>query len=183
MSSLPLSIRKQVNNHAANLWKDYYLEHKSRIDDMVSQLQPIKTAKKPVRFDLGPKALSAPTEVNPKQPKRGRFANIGSLSIRTKVTSSRTNIIPRARMSLPTPGRKHRSLSRHSDLPIPAPPEVEPTPPTEVVKSSKGNLYTVEEKKYFSKYISWALHVDPLLTRSQLIEKLAEKVRELIMKT
>ncbi|KAG9314239.1 hypothetical protein JVU11DRAFT_5026 [Chiua virens] len=38
-----------VNNHAANLWKDYYLDHHDRIDLLVSRLaeQP-KTVKKPV---------------------------------------------------------------------------------------------------------------------------------------
>jgi hypothetical protein len=50
------------------------------------------------------------------------------------------------------------------------------------VGSLKGNIYTLEEKKYFSKYISWALQVDPLLTKSELIEKLAKNVREPIMK-
>jgi hypothetical protein len=49
------------------------------------------------------------------------------------------------------------------------------------VKSPQGNLYTVEDKKYFSKYISWALQDDPLLTKAELIEKLAENVRKPIM--
>lgn len=129
---------------------------------MVNQLQPIKTAKKPVRFDLGPKALTAPSETKPKQSKRGRPANVGSSSVHTK--------------SSPDPWRR----KRHSDLPIPPPPKVEQTPPTEIAKSLKGNL-TVEEKKYFSKYISWALQVDPSLTKSELVEKLAENVREPIM--
>lgn len=128
---------------------------------MVNQLQPIKTAKKPVRFDLGPKAL-APSETKPKQSKRGRPANVGSSSVHTK--------------SSPDPWRR----KRHSDLPIPPPPKVEPTPPTDIAKSLKGNL-TVEEKKYFSKYISWALQVDPSLAKSELVEKLAENVREPIM--
>ena len=144
---------------------------------MVDRLRPIKTAKKPVRFDLGPKALSTPSETKPKQPKRG------SLSVHTESGSSRSNVIPRARRSPPIPGRrKHHTSSRRTDLPIPPPPEGEPTPPTEVVRSLKGNLYTVEEKKYFSKYISWALQVDPLLTKSELVEKLAEKVCESVTK-
>jgi len=39
----------QVNNHAANLWKDYYLDHHDRFDLLVSRLaeQP-KTVKKPI---------------------------------------------------------------------------------------------------------------------------------------
>ena len=76
---------------------------------------------------------------------------------------------------------KNHGSSRHSDLPIPPPPKVEPIPPTKVVKTHQGNIYTVEDKKYFSKYISWALQRDPLLTKSELVEKLAEKVRKSIM--
>ena len=140
---------------------------------MVNQLQPTKTAKKPVRFDLEPKG---------KEPEE-RLANATSLSVPLDSGSSRSNI-PLAPGSLPTTGtRRHRGSSRHSDLPIPPPPEVEPIPPTKVVKSARGrgNLYTVEDKKYFAKYISWALHVDPLLTKSNLIAKLAENVRKLIV--
>lgn len=165
-----------VNNHAANLWKDYYLEHKSHIDDLVNQVQPNKTAKKPARFDLGPKTLSTPLGIKPEPPKWRRFTNMGSPSVHTEPGSSRTHSIPRARGG-PTHARpKDRDSYRHSDLPIPPPPEVEPIPPTKVVKSRQGNLYTVEDKKYFSKYISWALQGDPLLTKSELIEKLAENV-------
>ncbi|KAF8507208.1 hypothetical protein F5888DRAFT_1602957 [Russula emetica] len=165
-----------VNNHAANLWKDYYLEHKPHIDDLVNQVQPNKTAKKPARFDLGPKASTPPLGIKPKPPKRRRFTNIENPSVHTEPGSSRSNIFPRARGS-PMPGRhKDRGSSRHSDLPIPPPPEVEPIPPTKVVKSPQGNLYTVEDKKYFSKYISWALQDNPFLTKSVLIERLAENV-------
>lgn len=44
----PLMLLK-VNNHAANLWKDYYLDHHDRFDVLVSRLaeQP-KTVKKPL---------------------------------------------------------------------------------------------------------------------------------------
>jgi hypothetical protein len=106
---------------------------------------------------------------------------MGSPSVHTEAGSSRSNIIARARGG-PTHGRhKDRGSSRLSDLPIPPPPEVEPIPPTKVVKSPQGNLYTVEDKKYFSKYISWALQGDPLLTKSELMEKLAENVRKPIM--
>ena len=96
---------------------------------------------------------------------------MGSLSVHTEPGSSRRSIIR----------DKDRGSSRHSDLPIPPPPEVEPIPPTKIVKSPQGNIYTVEDKKYFAKYISWALQKDPLLTKSELIEKLTENVRKRIM--
>lgn len=45
----PPLICLEVNNHAANLWKDYYLDHHDRFDVLVSRLteQP-KTIKKPL---------------------------------------------------------------------------------------------------------------------------------------
>jgi len=149
---------------------------------MVNQLQPTKTAKKPVRFDLEPKLSSASSEIKGKQAKE-RPATVKSLPVPSESGSFRSNIIPRPPESPPTLGtRKHRGPSRRSNLPIPPPPEVEPTPPTKVVKSVRGNLYTVEDKKYFAKYISWALQVDPSLTKTKLVAKLAENVRESFVK-
>jgi hypothetical protein len=55
-------------------------------------------------------------------------------------------------------------------------------PPKRVVKDSRGNRYTAEDKKYFAKYISWALQDDPSLTKGDLIARLAEKVRKLFPK-
>jgi len=47
------------------------------------------------------------------------------------------------------------------------------------VKGVRGNLYTTEDKKYFAKYIPWAVQNDPSLTRGEIIARLAEKVRRL----
>ncbi|KAI0257672.1 hypothetical protein BJV78DRAFT_1090033, partial [Lactifluus subvellereus] len=166
-----------VNNHAANLWKDYYLEHKSRIDEMVDRLQPTKTAKKPVRFDLQPRASSTSPEIGEKQATKGRLANASYPPTPAESGPSRGILVPRASDGPPTPRmRGHRSSSRHSDLPIPPPPGAEPIPPTKVVKGARGNRYTLEDKKYFAKYLSWALQFDPSLTKSDLIARLAEKV-------
>ncbi|KAI9461000.1 hypothetical protein BJY52DRAFT_1261678 [Lactarius psammicola] len=166
-----------VNNHAANLWKDYYLEHKTRVDEMVNQLQPAKTTKKPVRFDLETKTSSASSEIKGKQPKKERLSHAGDPSASSDLGSSRTHPVPLGSESpLPPRVRRHHSSSWHSDLPIPPPPGDEPIPPTKVVKGVRGNRYTAEDKKYFAKYISWALQNDPSLTRGELIAKLAEKV-------
>lgn len=143
---------------------------------MLNQLQPTKTAKKPVRFDLETKSATTSPETKGKEPK-ARPVN-ANLSVPSESESSRDNIPP-APGSLSTPGiRRYRGSS---DLPTPPPPEVEPIPPTKVVKTVRGNLYTVEDKKYFAKYISWALHVDPFLTKGNLIAKIAENVRDFLV--
>jgi hypothetical protein len=143
---------------------------------MVTQLQPIKTAKKPVRFDLEPKSSSS--EIKGKRPKE-QHENVRSLSVPSEPGSSRDNVIPHIHGNPLAPGaRRHRGPSRRSDLPLPPPPEAEPIPPTKVVRSPRGNLYTVEDKKYFAKYISWALKRDPFLTKGKIVAKLAENVRE-----
>jgi hypothetical protein len=145
---------------------------------MVDQLQPIKTAKKPVRFDLEPKSSSSSSEIKGKQPKE-RPENVRSLSVPLEPGPSRSNVIPRTHGSPLTPGaRRHRGSPRRSNLPLPPPPQVEPIPPTKVVKHVRGNLYTVEDRKYFAKYISWVSQRDPFLTKSQIIAKLAENVCE-----
>jgi hypothetical protein len=146
---------------------------------MLNQLQPTKTAKKPVRFDLEPKSATTSPETKSKVPKE-RPAN-AILSVPSESGSSRDNIPPTPGNTLTPRIRRYHGSTRQSDLPTPPPPEVEPIPPTEVVKTVRGNLYTVEDKKYFAKYISWALHVDPFLTKSNLIAKLAENVREFLV--
>lgn len=136
-------------------------------------------AKEPTRSDLEPKVFSASSEIKGKRPKEPS-ANVRRLSVSSEFGPSRNHVLPHAQGSPPTAGmRRHRGPSRHSHLPIPPPPEVEPTPPTKIVKPprGRGNLYTVEDKKYFAKYMSWALHVDPSLTKGELIAKLAENVR------
>ncbi|KAH9037206.1 hypothetical protein EDB84DRAFT_1477015 [Lactarius hengduanensis] len=166
-----------VNNHAANLWKDYYLEHKTRIDEMVSQLQPAKTTKKPVRFDL--ETSSASSEIKGKQPQKERLSHAGdpSASAPSGIGPSRTHPIPLGSESpLPPRVRRHHSSSWDPDLSNPSPPEDEPLPPTKVVKVVRGNLYTAEDKKYFAKYISWAIQNDPSLTKGEIIARLAERV-------
>ncbi|EIW86857.1 hypothetical protein CONPUDRAFT_148902 [Coniophora puteana RWD-64-598 SS2] len=56
-----------VNNHSANLWKDYYLDHHDRFEILVARAveQPVKTVKKPyVSFDP---SRSRESSLNPQQ--------------------------------------------------------------------------------------------------------------------
>jgi hypothetical protein len=61
---------------------------------------------------------------------------------------------------------------------IPDPPSRSPTPPTKIVPhNGRGNKFTPEDKDFFLKFVSWRLKEDPSLTRNDLCELLAEKVR------
>lgn len=143
-------------------------------------MQPVKTTKKPVRFDLETKASSASSEIKNKQPKKERLAQAGDSSPSSDHGPSRTHPIPLGSESpLPPRVRRHHSSSWLSDLAIPPPPEVEPLAPTKVVKGFRGNRYTAEDKKYFSRYVSWALQDDPSLTKGEIIARITERVRGL----
>jgi hypothetical protein len=147
---------------------------------MVDRLQPTKTAKKPVRFDLESKVSPASPEIGGKQSRTGRLENASHPHNSAESGPSGGVLVPHASDGAPTPRiRGHRISSRHLNLPIPPPPGAEPTPPKKVVKDSRGNRYTAEDKKYFAKYISWALQAEPSLTKTDLIARLAERVRRL----
>ncbi|KAI0271406.1 hypothetical protein BC834DRAFT_440785 [Gloeopeniophorella convolvens] len=140
---------------------------------MVDQLQSQpKTAKKPVRFDV-PGPSSTPETV---KTKNERPASTSQPSTRFDPGPSENRVASTSRSPRTARTSKNRASSRRVDLPLPPPPEKEPTPPTKVVKSPRGHLFTVDDKKYFAKFISWQLHIDPSLTKSELIEMLGEKV-------
>lgn len=142
-------------------------------------MQPAKTTKKPVRFDLEAKASPPSPEIKDRQPKKERITH-GGPSASSELGPTPTHTIPPGSESpLPPRVRRHHSSSWLSDLSIPPPPEDEPAPPTKVVKGVRGNRYTAEDKKYFAKYVSWALKNDPSLLKSEIIAALAEKVRRL----
>ena len=146
---------------------------------MVNQMQPVKTTKKPVRFDLEAKASPPSPEIKNKLPKKERLTHEGPSAPSEHVPTRTHPIPPGSESPLPPRVRRHHSSSWLSDLPIPPPPEDEPLPPTKVVKGFRGNRYTAEDKKYFAKYVSWALENDPSLTKSEIVARLAEKVRRL----
>jgi hypothetical protein len=142
---------------------------------MVNQMQPVKTTKKPVRFDLEAKASPPSPEIKNKMPKKEQLTH-GGPSAPSEHGPTRTHPIPPGNESpLPPRVRRHHSSSWLSDLPIPPPPEDEPLPPTKVVKGFRGNRYTAEDKKYFSKYVSWALEMILLSRRVKLLPNLQKR--------
>lgn len=194
-----------INNHAANLWKDYYLDHHDRIEMLVSRLnQQPKTIKKP--FTTVPTAQErsgtsssqatqkrtlSPTLVSnrsspklrgrlPKQSQSKRFSRTPPGQTTTTIRPPKR---PRATMNslsadpAPTANTMVRGLTPpHADIPVPDPPSRSPTPPTIIHVGTNGNRYTPEDRDYFIKFITWKLKQNPWLTKRQLCDQLAVKV-------
>lgn len=196
----------KVNNHAANLWKDYYLDHHDRFDVLVSRLgeQP-KTVKKPIVVNKSPPRVKDVHEDSSSQVARKRHlspsprpaAKKGGRPFAPAQTSRQKRATPQAATLAPSaltrPPKRPRatlnSLSAHlpsndvpnlmppqADIPLPEPPSRSPTPPAVVQVGTNGNKYTKEDREYFLNFLVWRLKQDPSLTKKELCELLNEKV-------
>jgi hypothetical protein len=180
----------QVNNHAANLWKDYYLDHKLRIDKLVSPQAntPVKTVKKPSPF-LPPPAARAKSNDSIRTGSSSRVTQTHRPSIKKERISPKPFTSLSSKPAAPSKRRTINSITAHepslnlkllppqADIKLPDPPSRPPTPPTRVVRGSNGgNRYTPEDKEFFIKFIHYELENDPSLTKHDLCVKLAEKV-------
>ncbi|KIM85138.1 hypothetical protein PILCRDRAFT_817120 [Piloderma croceum F 1598] len=179
-----------VNNHAANLWKDYYLDHKPRIDNLVSPLADthVKTVKKPSPF-LPPPAARAKSNDSIRTGSSSRVTQAHRPSIKKERISPKPFTSLASKPAAPSKRRTINSITAHepslnlkllppqADIKLPDPPSRPPTPPTRVVRGSNGgNRYTPEDKEFFIKFIHYELENDPSLTKHDLCVKLAEKV-------
>jgi hypothetical protein len=180
----------QVNNHAANLWKDYYLDHKPRIDNLVSpQVEvSVKTVKKPSPYMPPPPPRAKSKDSNPtgsssRATQQGRRPSIKKERISPKPFTFSTSkpVAPSKRRTINSitahePSLNLKLLPPQADMRLPDPPTRAPTPPTRVVRGSNGNRFTPEDKEFFIKFIHFELENDPDLTKHELCVKLAEKV-------
>ncbi|KAJ6621586.1 hypothetical protein B0H10DRAFT_1910555 [Mycena sp. CBHHK59/15] len=162
--------------HSASLWKDYYLDHKERLDSAIRAHTITgpsgKTTKKPSAgtymaetspFSSSPapssrsRRQSQPVQSSRAQPPGGRRRTINSLTAHAPVYNEH----------LPPP---------NTELKIPDPPSRSPSPPTEVIPHNRGgNKFTPDDRAYFIKFILWRLKGDPTLLRNELCELLSEK--------
>ncbi|KAJ7099612.1 hypothetical protein C8R43DRAFT_1048549 [Mycena crocata] len=164
-----------TSGHSASLWKDYYLEHKDRLDSAVHAYVAPKTVKKPMyKAESSPfsssVALSSPAPSSrsrrpsqqPSHPSRG-----SSAGPRRQTINSMTTHTPVYNKSLPPP---------NTELRIPEPPSRSPSPPTEVIPHNRGgHKFTAADRAWFIKFIGWRLKGDPTLHRNELCELMAEK--------
>jgi hypothetical protein len=179
----------QVNDHSAHHWKDYYLEHKARIDNLVSRPRQLqnKTVKKPSPSSFAPLPRAAVSEngdsarssSHAPHKHRGRSDNKRrhpnpSLPILKSTKRATINSL-----TAYAPLQNVRNLTPpHAELKVPDPPSRSPTPPSRVVASQKGNKFTTEDVAFLHKFISYELKCNPDLTKFELSEKLAEKAND-----
>ncbi|KAG2044997.1 hypothetical protein BDR03DRAFT_848438 [Suillus americanus] len=144
-----------VNNHAANLWKDYYLDHHDRFDVLVARLveksQTSRAVKKP--FTSNRASSSATKSASPLN-----NPTLNSLSAPLLPTNLPSKLMP-----------------LQADITLPPPPSRSPTPPTRIEAGTNGNKYTEEDRAYFLNFISWRLSQDASLTKKELCAMLSEK--------
>lgn len=157
------------NGHSASLWKDYYLEHKDRLDNWIhvylnspgialqtiknSSTANLKTEHSPV---LPTRVSSKPVKPIEQSAQKGRRSTINSLTA-------------------PEPTYDDRLPAPNAELKVPEPPSRSPSPPTTIIPQGRGNKYTPEDREFFLKFISWRLKYDPTLNRNDLCAQLAEK--------
>ncbi|KAF7306785.1 hypothetical protein MIND_00470200 [Mycena indigotica] len=181
------------DGHSASLWKDYYLDHKDKIDAAVQESAtptppPIRknTIKKPAIASFKPDSSASESEASrspspvpsvsrsrkPRKKKKRDETEIiqqpGSSGGRRQTINSLTaHTLVLSNSRLPPP---------NTEIRIPPPPSREPIPPTLVIPHNRGgHKFTTEDKKYFLEFIQWRLQEDPSLNRKDLCEELGEK--------
>ncbi|KAI6031628.1 hypothetical protein BKA83DRAFT_4203116 [Pisolithus microcarpus] len=177
-----------INNHAANLWKDYYLDHHDRIE-MLFQLprsgSGTSSSQATQKRTLSPTLVSnrSSPKLRGRLPKQSQSKRFSRTPPGQTTTTIRPPKRPRATMNslsadpAPTANTMVRGLTPpHADIPVPDPPSRSPTPPTIIHVGTNGNRYTPEDRDYFIKFITWKLKQNPWLTKRQLCDQLAVKV-------
>lgn len=200
VSYLVTNKKVQVGGHSASLWKDYYLDHKDRIDAWIAMCLQKDNDKSSV--DL-PKSASSERGHNTSfvgTAKKPSFKRESSPSVSTRVSASAPLVKPSKKTNHPTPPlpleqppNSRRSTinsitapapvfgsrlpAPNAEIKIPEPPSRSPSPPTNVIPHrGRGNKYTKEDREFFINFVGWRLKQDPSLTRQDICDLLAEKV-------
>ncbi|KAG6836378.1 hypothetical protein H0H93_008678 [Arthromyces matolae] len=162
------------NGHSASQWKDYYLDHKDRLDETISlYLNPPKVAAVQAIKKPSPNAFKA--EPSPARSLQSNSKRQGSIQrTASSAAASKRNTINS--LTAPAPVYGDRLPAPNAEIQIPEPPSRSPSPPTVVIPHrGRGNKFTPQDREFFLKFIAWRLKGDPSLTRTDLCNLLAEK--------
>ncbi|TFK30797.1 hypothetical protein FA15DRAFT_751795 [Coprinopsis marcescibilis] len=193
------------NGHSASLWKDYYLEHKSRLDGWVNMClekrsgsstsattpteasrpsipksapvhkHPAPTIKKPSPSSFKPDSSPRVAYVAPNFAKKRKAPSPKPPPVQTLAQAAGSRRSTINSLTVGEPVYDRRLPAPHSQIKIPEPPSREPSPPTEVVLKGRGYKYTDQDHDFFIKFIQWHLKLNPYHTRNELCEMVAEK--------
>ena len=193
----------QVGGHSALLWKDYYLDHKDRIDAWIAMCLQKDNDKSPVpRDDMsksasserGQRAISSGTAKKPffkDESSSSLSARIGISAPPVKLPKKLNQSTPPLPIEQPSNSRRstinsltapapvfgNRLPAPNAEIKIPDPPSRSPSPPTNIIPHrGRGNKYTQEDRDFFIKFVGWRLKQDPTLSRQDICDLLSQKV-------
>lgn len=200
-----LRTSRQKNGHASSLWKDYYLDHKDRLDTWIASLltkepnhteerhrapplsngphramnnkpSPLTFKTEPLPIPLHNSSASAPVKRRKESAQPTPPLQMGQPS------GSRRSTINS--LTAPAPVYGSRLPPPNSEIRIPEPPSRSPSPPTNVIPHrGRGNKYTKEDREFFINFVAWRLKLDSSLSRLDLCNLLAEKVGDFLAVT
>ncbi|KAI0319863.1 hypothetical protein OF83DRAFT_1169850 [Amylostereum chailletii] len=189
-----------VNGHSTEDWKGYYMVNAQRIDGAVAALRIAcheTIVKKDIdddEIEILPAASSTTRRTRSLLPRLDHARNESSQVLpKEESVAYRSTVVPKYPTSPParrrddhvapgSPRRSHQgapppffrlTLKPLSTFPTPTRP---PVPPTKVVKTSLGNVYTPEDKAFFIKFILWEASRDPNITKTAVLSKLRKLV-------
>ncbi|KDR85349.1 hypothetical protein GALMADRAFT_53006 [Galerina marginata CBS 339.88] len=193
------------NGHSASLWKDYYLDHRERLDGWITMC--LQKEQEGDRSSTGARGFqrSASSDVDRvksiptiKKPSPASFkrepsphasysrVSISAPSIKRPQRKSDQSTPPLGKdqgrrntinsLTAPSPVYGGRLPAPNAEIKIPDPPSRSPSPPTNVIPHrGRGNKYTKEDRDFFIKFVGWRLKQDPALSRLDICNLLADK--------
>lgn len=175
----------QVKGHSGHEWKDYFLDHRPRINKLINRIAyPAGTSTPEVfPFQIQPSrsmqrlhvhSTAPPARRNARRRRQPTEKAKATIAIKPKASSGRSTI--NSLTAFPAPPSASLRLA------VPETPSREPSPPTEVVTTSlRGNSFTPADTQFMINYISWEMSHDSSLTKSKLCDMLEVKVRNLVI--
>lgn len=171
-----------MNSHAANLWKDHYLDHTPRINELVARKRAPLTAKKPSfdslrRHRTGDHSLGGPSVSHREH---DRSSHAPSSSRRTSATTlydaSPSKSAVKAKQKEKEREKEKPQSKKASTNGAIRVPRRSPTPPDTAIPLKNGYKFSDEDDEYFIKYVNYRLADEPGLSKSDLCAELAAKV-------
>lgn len=191
----------QFDGYAAYAWKDFYLEHKERVDQLVDDFKS-RTIRPTAHSNDVKRELSAsvslstsvkdsvesqqqrnrskessnpPKGVKGKSKGKSQTKDEVSISASRRKTFNSLSVTPADNLLALVPSGV--AIDAHTGLP--AAPSQRPTAPTSIISRGfrgRGNAYTEEDTAFFYQLVAWELANNSDATKGSICELLSELV-------